>query len=155
MGGKTTRGETADTPGVSSGPALDSAWELVEGTFFAKGIEEDLAAIEHYETLAKTQRTLPHPAPIRGRTLALAGCAAGVLAIVSFGVVRSMRKPAHAAAADEHAGATVAENPGSSNPALMPSLPSSKTESQDPPMAGAPAGALGAPKPEPVIAQAE
>ena len=130
----------------------DLPWESVEGAFFAKGAEDDLAAIEQYEALAHTGRfRLNVPAWCRG-ALVLAGCASGILA-VTFAAIRLAHRPAQAAPFESHAGAPVAETPGSHGWPLMTSLPSGPN--QVPSVAGAPARDPVEPKAEPVIVQAD
>jgi hypothetical protein len=130
----------------------DSQWESVEGAFFAKGAEDDLAAIEQYEALAHRGRfRVSIPAWCRG-ALVLAGCASGILA-VTFAAIRLAHRPAQAASSESHAGAPVAETPGSDSRTLMTSLPSG--QNQVPSVAGAPARDPAEPKAEPVIVQAE
>ena len=130
----------------------DSQWESVEGEFFAKGAEDDLAAIEQYEALPHTGRFRVNiPAWCRG-ALVLAGCASGILA-VTFAAIRLAHRPAQAAPTESHAGAPVAETPGSDNPPLMTSLPSG--QNQVPSVAGAPARDPVEAKAEPVSGQAE
>jgi hypothetical protein len=139
---------------TSSDGERDSQWEMVEGDFFAKGAEDDLAAIQHYEALAHTRRfALDLPAWRRGG-LVLAGCAAGIL-VVAMVVIRLAHGPAQAATSDSRAGAPVAETPGSHSHPLMPSLPSGPTENPAISVAGVPAREPEMPKAEPVIVQAE
>lgn len=130
----------------------DSQWEGVEGAFFAKGAEDDLAAVEQYETLAHTGRFRANiPAWCRG-ALVLAGCASGILA-VTFAAIRLAHGPTQAAPTESHAGAPVAETPGSDSRTLMTSPPSG--QNQVPSVAGAPARDPVEPKAEPVIVHAE
>ena len=139
---------------TSSDGERDSQWEGIEGEFFAKGAEDDLAALQHYEALGHPRRfALDLPAWRRG-ALVLAGCAAGMLVVTTV-VIRLAHGPAQAATSDSHAGAPVAETPGSHSHPLVTSLPSGRTETPATSVAGVPAREPVMPKAEPVIVQVE
>ena len=153
MASKPEHGRPAEAPAAALGCAVSvpgsapgsrslegdrlMPWASVEGAFFAKGVEDDLAAIEQYEAMGnKASLRLDLPAWRRG-ALVLAVCAVGVLGAASVGVLRQARRPAQASTSDLRAGAPVAEAMGVTSPSLMSSPPSSQTETQVPSVAGA------------------
>jgi hypothetical protein len=125
---------------------------MVEGAFFAQGVEDDLAAIQQYATMPAeaifdVEKDLDRKK--RFLWLGFAVGALGILAVTTVGIVRAAgRKPAAVAVASgSGAGGPVAEALGASKKASMPSLPSGLGEAPGTSAAGAPAR-------EPVLVQA-
>ena len=170
MGRRNTRRRAVDLSGSSVGCAVDtvgesasahvtssadhaSTWELVEGAFFAQGVEDDLAAIQQYAALpAEAIFDIENHVSRKKRLrwLGYAVGAMGVLAVATIGIVRAAghKSAAIAVVSGSGAGGPVAEALGASTRASMPSLPSGLGEAPGTSAAGAPAR-------EPVPVQAE